>query len=533
MAQSDSEPGIKPTAEADIDAVIDRLKTRARWSQIIGYFLLLAFVLILGVTAILSIGTFVGERNAPILTNRINTQQARLNTHFETQTERLTGDVWVAEYQSDLPPDVTNRLQNPRRIGEAPRSALTALIEQSGDALPWIDDVDVADIRLYRAGDVLLVQEYGYESISFDAGASWSQLSPLLYVEALSLGPDGIVLASSGFSNLYQISPDTLGRIDYEPDIPTTRTNTQWSLSHFLPNGDIVAVNDKNEIHVWTAASQAWTLRHVMEGFVSDIAGLASGELYVYGGSGELFILGAQAGARPIEVHMPDTSASFRFSVAFPLENGRIAFREEFGTGALVITDHSERFSGVQTFAQYQAALDALPDWTRDDPELAAYHAEAGWMARMANAYETLLQTDGSFDTDRPFITFGNFLSNCAGETPDAAIVTACTDAFRVSNGTGEIDLYRGLALQAGAIALILFLLSSIGALYRYNLRLASFFNARAETLVLAKSGLLAGTVRPADVAQLATALAADHVDFRQVSTPVQDLTELVKDAKP
>ena len=28
-------------------------------------------------------------------------------------------------------------------------------------------------------------------------------------------------------------------------------------------------------------------------------------------------------------------------------------------------------------------------------------------------------------------------------------------------------------------------------------------------------------------------ALAADHVDFRQVSTPVQDLTELVKGAKP
>ena len=148
MAQSDSEPGIKPTAEADIDAVIDRLKTRARWSQIIGYFLLLAFVLILGVTAILSIGTFVGERNAPILTNRINTQQARLNTHFETQTERLTGDVWVAEYQSDLPPDVTNRLQNPRRIGEAPSSALTALIEQSGDALPWIDDVDLSLIHI-------------------------------------------------------------------------------------------------------------------------------------------------------------------------------------------------------------------------------------------------------------------------------------------------------------------------------------------------------------------------------------------------
>ena len=74
---------------------------------------------------------------------------------------------------------------------------------------------------------------------------------------------------------------------------------------------------------------------------------------------------------------------------------------------------------------------------------------------------------------------------------------------------------------------LLLFLLATLGGLYRYNMRMAGFHHSRADALEAIVLGM-----KPEDLAtavKLSDAWAADKVEFGKGNTPSDQAVELAK----
>ena len=122
---------------------------------------------------------------------------------------------------------------------------------------------------------------------------------------------------------------------------------------------------------------------------------------------------------------------------------------------------------------------------------------------------------------DRKVLDFKAFLDGCRGEAATADLTTACLTAWQTEQAAGQRSWWETLADQLPPGILLLFLLATLGGLYRYNLRLAGFHESRADALQLLAHGrdeiqlrdILAGT--PGDAVNLATLfLAADKVEM-------------------
>lgn len=86
---------------------------------------------------------------------------------------------------------------------------------------------------------------------------------------------------------------------------------------------------------------------------------------------------------------------------------------------------------------------------------------------------------------------------------------------------------WQRLALQVPLGVLLLFLLATLGALYRYSLRMAGFYHGGADALELLQAGLDDQQQRA--MSALASDLAADKVEFGKASTPTDQAIELSK----
>ena len=154
---------------------------------------------------------------------------------------------------------------------------------------------------------------------------------------------------------------------------------------------------------------------------------------------------------------------------------------------------------------------------------------------RLASSREDLENWfTGLFQKDQQRISFRDFMSDCrdgarppeGGSSPEP-ITLACTQAWQAELGRAEQNWWTTLAQQVPPGILLLFLLATLSGLYRYNLRLAGFHNARADILELAsinKSG-----ADPEALAKLAEAFAADRVDFAGAATPADQATDIAK----
>ena len=88
---------------------------------------------------------------------------------------------------------------------------------------------------------------------------------------------------------------------------------------------------------------------------------------------------------------------------------------------------------------------------------------------------------------------FAAFMEGCrtgAARAEDAALTTACVDAFAASEAvTRSGNGGESLAEKVPPGILLLFLLATLSGLYRYNVRLAGFHNGRADALELMVAG--------------------------------------------
>ncbi|WP_415837545.1 hypothetical protein, partial [Phaeobacter inhibens] len=122
---------------------------------------------------------------------------------------------------------------------------------------------------------------------------------------------------------------------------------------------------------------------------------------------------------------------------------------------------------------------------------------------------------------------YEDFLNLCRGAKSDADLTRACLDSWRSERESGKQNWWQALAVQVPPGILLLFLLSTLGALYRYSLRMSGFYHSRADALELLHAGL--DEKQLASLTALATDLAADKVEFGKGNAPTDQAVELAK----
>jgi photosystem II stability/assembly factor-like uncharacterized protein len=123
---------------------------------------------------------------------------------------------------------------------------------------------------------------------------------------------------------------------------------------------------------------------------------------------------------------------------------------------------------------------------------------------------------------ERETVAFADFLKICRGDAspPSEPLTKSCLESWQAREEAGR-SWWEVIAEQTPPGILLLFLLATLGGLYRYNLRLAGFHDSRADVLEMlsfnqtpeALSKLL--TTNPGDVInQLSLAMGAEKVEM-------------------
>lgn len=142
----------------------------------------------------------------------------------------------------------------------------------------------------------------------------------------------------------------------------------------------------------------------------------------------------------------------------------------------------------------------------------------------------------GVFDLDRRRSAFASYMDICRGSGRDgiesrnesdavlADNTSACVAAFKDFLPNSDKIWWNTLAEQLPFGILFLFLLATLGTLYRYNLRLAAFHHSRADALLMVTAD------RETDwFEKYAAVLAADKVEFGKTNTPADQAVEIAK----
>jgi hypothetical protein len=101
---------------------------------------------------------------------------------------------------------------------------------------------------------------------------------------------------------------------------------------------------------------------------------------------------------------------------------------------------------------------------------------------------------------------------------PASQIVTAGTSI-------DTLELARTSLIRFGGVAVTLFLISVLVPIYRYNVRLAAFYLARADTLLLSKDTLVD------NFGEMINLLTPTHAFEKEPQTPIESVSNFIKDA--
>lgn len=123
--------------------------------------------------------------------------------------------------------------------------------------------------------------------------------------------------------------------------------------------------------------------------------------------------------------------------------------------------------------------------------------------------------------------TFAGFLALCRGEDMAAELTMACLQGWQAQLAAERDNWWQALAVQVPPGVLLLFLLATLGVLYRYSLRMAGFYHSRADALELLQMGIDEQSQKT--ISALATDIAADKVEFGKGNTPTDQAVELAK----
>ena len=132
-------------------------------------------------------------------------------------------------------------------------------------------------------------------------------------------------------------------------------------------------------------------------------------------------------------------------------------------------------------------------------------------------------------------LLYEDFLKACrtVNAVESEELTKICLETWNASQRAEQNNWWQTLAQQVPPGILLLFLLATLGGLYRYNMRLAGFHHSRADLLELLFVGREAGAPLTKEELETAVALsdslAADKVAFGKANTPTDQAIEMMK----
>lgn len=175
----------------------------------------------------------------------------------------------------------------------------------------------------------------------------------------------------------------------------------------------------------------------------------------------------------------------------------------------------------------------AVQDYLRQEDRIDAIRSTATELGSAFSSGLTKAVAYGPSDV-RTRMELGIFMRDClaetdASDTSQTALITACAEQFhKIAGLDGSKWWSDTVALLPGGI-LLLFFLSTLARLYRYNLRLSVFHSSRADALEM-----VAQNFSDEDIKKFVdgtVALGADSVDFGSTTTPADKITDIIKTA--
>ena len=110
------------------------------------------------------------------------------------------------------------------------------------------------------------------------------------------------------------------------------------------------------------------------------------------------------------------------------------------------------------------------------------------------------------------------FEQRAAGATPAAQLKAETTSL-------DTIELVRTSLVRFGGVAVILFLISLLTPIYRYNVRVGTFYQARADTLLLSRDTYVQ------NFPEMIRLLTPAYGFEKEPTTPVESVASFVKEA--
>ncbi len=157
---------------------------------------------------------------------------------------------------------------------------------------------------------------------------------------------------------------------------------------------------------------------------------------------------------------------------------------------------------------------------------------QARWRAKekLETAEEALKAIkSGAYAIEQKQEAFSEFMKSCRGDAggdTDGKVTEVCASAFKDVLPNETKFWWTTVAEEVPRGILLLFLLATLGTLYRYNLRLAAFHHSRADALELLSQEV---TLDPEKLAILTDAMSAEKVEFGKANTPADQAADVAK----
>lgn len=318
-----------------------------------------------------------------------------------------------------------------------------------------------------EGGDVIVAGDRGRIRLSGNHGETWSNPGVVTEkdIDDVALSEDGTVAIAVGEDGLIRISEDR-GANWSKPDSVTTEDVTGIALS--ADGKKAIAVGDNGLILVSENAGQEWLDK----------------------GSGE----------RRDDFRAVASSDDGRIAIAVG-DNGLIKRSEDGGENWKAIDNnipddlHAVAVSGDGTIAiaaGYDGAILVSPDmgktWQERDSRTPSTLKAIAFSADERNAYvvgeRSAVLRIGPLGQDDflRILALRISMESASGESSENPDDSSSNPAEAVRQG-GQDLLYIGISVRIGILAIALFLMQHLSTRIRYHLRLAAFYDARADAM--------------------------------------------------
>lgn len=336
---------------------------------------------------------------------------------------------------------------------------------------------------------------------------------------------NGVIIGNGGVI-ITRISGENIWQRSLVDGIDSDLTDVQ-----FGPNGSVIVVGKNGTLLTRTNANESWTLHHL--GIAANFYDIRVGP------GGVAAVIGDDTTIIYRSSEVDDWIPLRWFTVASTVVNemafspsGDALIVGDNGTIAKLTGDFSTAARASTTDSELMSVIESLPNQNAlagKKEELAAIITER---ARLNKDLQTARQNislanSGKLSRIQVLEELEEFLSRCQSIEPNDAKIADCGEIYeKVVERRDSQNWWQLIAEVLPPAILFIFLLVMLGRIYRYNLRMAGFYHARADALFLySQSNELLEGEKLSEVVEL---LAADRIDLRPENTPIDGLASIL-----